>query len=1396
MAEPKNSPSNWVMITSPNNHDNKQTITCGCGCLSTRRENPTGKLKKLNCIYYNHCKYLPQSHLHRNSNQDQHTKTQSRKSFLDSKSNYPSISTITKTIAILLLLSNSKSSFTNNHLSIVQVAAADDSCNEPLLANSRISASSELNRYRNAEAAQLDSSSAWTAGQSDFAQYLVVDLGKKYNISSISSQGRAYAGEYVMEYRVDYGYDGQDFAPYRDKNGNIKIFDANIDDRNTVENKFDSPLVAQYIRINPTRWHNRISMRIQVSGCPYEAEVLGFDGQSMILLNLRKKQIDAYEGHLQFRFRTSHADGSLLYATGEEGDTMAIQLLNNKLIYSVNLGGKNEIQNISAGSLLDDNTWHDVSIDRLGRNVVLSVDRVVVKRKLDGDFERLNLNLDMWIGGLPSLLYNSIGTRANFSGCMENLMMNSTNVGAEMKEDPEGLLYQPFGYTYHFCAHQPTQSITFMTNESYFKVDGYQTPVMNCSLDFRTFTDNGVLLYSKFSIGGSVTLALKDGRLNANIQGDQGPMVEIEPLETLLNDGSWHSVRLVAKENLIVITIDEKVSVSRRKFRFESGREYYLGGAPDPRPGLIGCMRYVHIEGRYVSLSSLPQDKMHKSQPNDIILEACQMIDRCHPNPCEHGGKCKQNHLEFSCNCTDTGYLGAVCHVSQHPPSCEAYRIDFPKEKERDILLDVDGSGPLEPFMVTCKFIQKGATQTILHHRSENDITVQGYDGKGSYIRSIDYYAPLESIRMIIDRSSSCQQFIKYSCINSRLFSSNSPSRSSGSISNDLLLFDPYSWWVGANNQKMDYWGGSLPGTGMCACGLEGSCKDPTKGCNCDAILPYNMMELSDEGLLIQKEYLPVREIHIGDTGQAISSSKQAKVNLGPLVCEGDALFNEAVTFKYDDATISLPNVVLGEASDIYLQFKTTLATGVFLHGKGLHDNVKLSMLNERSIQFSFSNGRDSQPLTVETPYRLNDNQWHSVSVERNKKEAKLVVDGQISTNVATRLSASRTSSASSSMSQNGNSMIATSHLFVGATEDFKEGYVGCMRSLLINGQPMDIYKPARDGIYGLLLGCHGKCETNPCLNKGICREGYSTFTCDCQWTAFKGPICADEIGANFRADNFVRYDFDTSLSTVEENIRVGFTTTEHRGLIIGITSHTGEYMNLLMSTSGHLKLEFDFGFERKEEVINQENFALGQHHDITIKRLADGSKLMVTVDNYEPRVYQYKISKEADAKFDQLKSIYIGRNETMDSGDGFVGCISHVSFDDHFPLRFLFQESRKPNVHAFPPDDSIREDTCGIEPIRPPPEKRETRPSATLKEAPSKAVGEVVIYGAKILFPIILLIAAFVFLVLFARWKSGEKGDYITHEDIGAREALDPDMAVVMGVTGPMVSKKQEYFI
>ena len=82
-----------------------------------------------------------------------------------------------------------------------------------------------------------------------------------------------------------------------------------------------------------------------------------------------------------------------------------------------------------------------------------------------------------------------------------------------------------------------------------------------------------------------------------------------------------------------------------------------------------------------------------------------------------------------------------------------------------------------------------------------------------------------------------------------------------------------------------------------------------------------------------------------------------------------------------------------------------------------------------------------------------------------------------------------------------------TSPLYVGATKEYTDGYAGCLRALVLNGVPVDLTNEVTKnpwGLYGVHLGCKGKCERNPCKNNGECLEGYDHFKCNCRWTPFK----------------------------------------------------------------------------------------------------------------------------------------------------------------------------------------------------------------------------------------------------------------------------------------------------
>lgn len=139
-------------------------------------------------------------------------------------------------------------------------------------------------------------------------QHLTIDLGRVYNLTGVATQGKANTNEYVSGYYLLIS-DGGDFwrMAYSDSEGYEqaftllltlsmisipsfqslpclylcshqpsthrylcpKLFEGNSDGNSVKVNHFDPPIIAQYIRINPTRWRDRISMRVQLYGCDY-----------------------------------------------------------------------------------------------------------------------------------------------------------------------------------------------------------------------------------------------------------------------------------------------------------------------------------------------------------------------------------------------------------------------------------------------------------------------------------------------------------------------------------------------------------------------------------------------------------------------------------------------------------------------------------------------------------------------------------------------------------------------------------------------------------------------------------------------------------------------------------------------------------------------------------------------------------------------------------------------------------------------------------------------------------------------------------------------------------------------------------------------------------------------
>ncbi|KAB0380403.1 hypothetical protein FD755_008187, partial [Muntiacus reevesi] len=150
-------------------------------------------------------------------------------------------------------------------------------------------------------------------------------------------------------------------------------------------------------------------------------------------------------------------------------------------------------------------------------------------------------------------------------------------------------------------------------------------------------------------------------------------------------------------------------------------------------------------------------------------------------------------------------------------------------------------------------------------------------------------------------------------------------------------------------------------------------------------------------------------------------------------------------------------------------------------------------------------------------------------------------------------------------------------------TSSRQKGFLGCIRSLHLNGQKLDLEERAK-GTSGVRPGCPGHCSSygSTCLNGGKCVEKPSGYFCDCTSSPYEGPFCKKEVSAVFEAGTSVTYMFqepypvtkNVSLSSSaiyadaalsKENIALSFVTAQAPSLLLYINSSSQDFLAVLL---------------------------------------------------------------------------------------------------------------------------------------------------------------------------------------------------------------------------------------
>uniref|UniRef100_A0A8C2AYR5 Contactin associated protein 2 n=1 Tax=Cyprinus carpio TaxID=7962 RepID=A0A8C2AYR5_CYPCA len=1138
----------------------------------------------------------------------------------------------------------------------------------------------------------------WSPLDSDHYQWLQVDLGSRKQVTAIATQGRYSSSDWTTCYRLLYSDTGRNWKPYH-QDGNIWAFAGNSNTESVVRHDLQNLIVARYLRIIPLDWseEGRIGLRFEIYGCPYWADVINFDGQGVISYRFKMKKMKILKDVIALKFKTSESEGVILHGEGQQGDYITLELRRGRLLnqYGSILGHTS----VTSGSLLDDHHWHSVVIERYRRNVNFTLDQHTQHFRTNGEFDHLDLDYELTFGGMPYSGKPVSGGRRNFKGCMESINYNGENItdlARRKKLDTSSFRNLTFS-----CVDTHTFPV-FFNDTSFLQLPGRRDHNMvSVGFQFRTWNPSGLLLFSSLA-DGMLELALNNGKVTAHINITQQKNMHVDISSgSGLNDGEWHDVRFLAKENFAMLTTDgDEASAVRTTspVQITTGSTYHFGaicpigplaGTSPIQRSFQGCMQLIQVDDQLADLTAVEQGRMGAFE--NVSLDMCAIIDRCMPNHCEHGGRCSQTWDGFTCTCDGTGYTGATCHTSVYEQSCEAYK--HLGRSSDSYWIDPDGSGPLGPFKVICNMTEDKVWTTVVNNLPAQT-AVTGSSRERRTVLQLNYSASMEQVTAITNSAEHCEQHVAYACRMSRLL--NTPDGT------------PYTWWVGRGNEKHFYWGGSVPGIQKCACGIERNCTDSKYYCNCDA---DQKQWRDDSGLLVYKDHLPVSQVAVGDTNRPGS---EAKLTVGPFRCYGDRNYWNAASFNTPSSYLHFSTFQGETSADISFYFKTSAPYGVFLENLGNTDFIRLELKSPTVVSFSFDVGNGPVELNVHSPIPLNDDQWHRVSAERNTKEAILQLDQKYK-------------EVRPAPTQGHTRLELYSQLYVGSAGG-QRGFLGCIRSLKMNGVTLDLEERA-NVTPGVKPGCSGHCTSFGmyCRNGGKCVEKYNGYSCDCSTTAYDGPFCSKDVGGFFEAGTLVKYNLvpevvaaassldeksvihnlpvETNLT--REDLTFSFSTSTSPSLLVYVSTKTQDYMAVVLRHNGTLQLRYNLGGLREpfSVDIDQRNLANGQPHTVNISRV-------------ERDIEVYTLPEASDTQFTLVKSLFLGK--VFETGyidpviiekyntPGFVGCLSRVQFNSIAPLKAaLRSRGSVPVSHQ----GKLVESNCGASPLTIPPMSAATDP-------------------------------------------------------------------------------------
>ncbi|KAL7855532.1 hypothetical protein AOLI_G00191360 [Acnodon oligacanthus] len=362
-----------------------------------------------------------------------------------------------------------------------------------------------------------------------------------------------------------------------------------------------------------------------------------------------------------------------------------------------------------------------------------------------------------------------------------------------------------------------------------------------------------------------------------------------------------------------------------------------------------------------------------------------------------------------------------------------------------------------------------------------------------------------------------------------------------------------------------------------------------------------------------------------------------------PFKCENIATL-DPITFETPEAFITLHKWNAKKTGSISFDFRTTEPNGLLLfsHGRPKEQTKEAKSPLTLKVDFFAIEMLDGHlyllldmgsgtTKTRAVNKKVNDGEWYHVDFQRDGRSGTISVNS-----VRTPYQAPGESEI----------LDLDDNLYLGGLPENKAGlvfptevwtallnygFVGCVRDLFIDGQSKDVRRMAEtQKAVGVKPSCSKEapkqCLSNPCLNNGICREGWNRYVCDCSGTGFLGRSCErDATILSYDGSKFMKIQLPVAMHTEAEDVTLRFRSQRAYGVLMATTSRDSADTLRLELDTGRVRLTINLDCIRincttskgPETLFAGQNLNDNEWHTVRVMRR--GKSLTLIVDEQPP---------------------------------------------------------------------------------------------------------------------------------------------------------------------------------